>query len=208
MRPENPDSSQVLGANAVFEKENRLAEDALAFLFQAYPNNTEPIQVMLKVTALDRLYNTNVPDLIAMAEHIVGLGGLDPMLESGDPRAVDLIRTGGRRNEYSFATKYCSWHQPDKYAIFDSNVEWCLYTYGFCSSEAKELRDYQHFLKVLADFRHKFGLAAFSPKELDKFLHLKGREIREQRALQAKEQPEKLGKQLNTAGEKDAEPNE
>lgn len=65
-------------------------------------------------------------------------------------------------------------------AVYDSNVEWCLWASGCCTNEARGLRDYGHFLRVLTDFRAKYGLQGIGPKQLDKFLYLKGRQIRDQ----------------------------
>lgn len=52
---------------------------------------------------------------------------IDPLLESGDPKVVGKITkvtyTGKTRWNYSFATKYCSWHRADRYPIFDSRVD-------------------------------------------------------------------------------------
>jgi len=83
----------------------------------------------------------------------------DPDLAAGMPGIVDRIAKltirGKTRRHYSFATKYCSWHQPDKYPIYDSLVERLLWAYR------KE--------HTFADFRRS-DLQDYQIKELDKFL--------------------------------------
>src|ERR1035441_4466598 len=109
----------------------RLGEDALGQLWAQFPRNTETPHVLLKVLALNNLYRTRVRDIDVetLARHIAGLG-IDPLLAEGSASAVDLISHCDKlRDCVSFATKYCSWHNPDAYPIYDSRVNECLWSY-------------------------------------------------------------------------------
>ena len=95
---------------------------------------------------------------------------------------VAVVRLGARRRRnYSFATKYCSWHAPRHYPIYDSLVERMLWTYkqstGFQDFARQDLQRYPTFREVIDAFRTHFGLLEFSYKELDKFLWKHAREV-------------------------------
>lgn len=79
------------------------------------------------------------------------------------------------RYNYSFATKYCSWHQPDLYPIYDSRVAFCLHAYRkrdrFATFTQEALWDYQTFRNTIKTFREHYGLTAFSFKKIDEFLY-------------------------------------
>ena len=64
-----------------------------------------------------------------MAEHISHIKHIDEMLQNGDEKLVSEIAKSGLKNKngkeiifYSFATKFCSFHNSEKYAIYDSFV--------------------------------------------------------------------------------------
>jgi hypothetical protein len=91
------------------------------------PRNVDAGEVSVKVAALNGLYATSIYGIAQMARHIVSLNIDDP-LSSGraDPGLVERIarleQKGKVRRNYSFATKYCSFHRPDVYPIYDSLV--------------------------------------------------------------------------------------
>ena len=106
------------------------ADDAINKLFSAFPDNKEVEDILLKISVINDLYSTNILATFKMAEHIQKLN-IDQRLKDGDLDLVNQIATGHeiRRkktntelNLYSFATKYCSWHNQDSYAIYDSFV--------------------------------------------------------------------------------------
>jgi hypothetical protein len=175
------------------EKKNTLLDiRALSLLFKAHRYNTDVAEVLLKVVALNDLYSTRIFKVRDAARTIVA-AKIDSLLRTGDPRAVERIQTmrlGGRkRSTYSFATKYCSWHAPDKYPIFDRNVKAALTAYRkrdkFETFTQNDLLDYQTFLRVLLAFRERYGLQDVSNGDLDKFLWkigTKPRKIRDRNA--------------------------
>jgi hypothetical protein len=89
-------------------------------------------------------------------------------------------REGKKRRNYSFATKYCSFHQPDLYPIYDSIVDKILKAYQrqdtFSSQPLGDLRDYRRFKEVLERFVTYYQeLGRPRWRELDCFLHDYGR---------------------------------
>jgi hypothetical protein len=174
-----------------FDRESRLVEEALGQLWAHFPRNTETSHVLLKVLVLNKLYATQIRDIDVetVARHITGLVGIDSRLDAGSPDAVDLIanvRIGDKVcNNFSFGTKYCSWHNPTGYAIYDSNVDACLWCYkkqdSFTTFARQDLRylGYPVFLRIVTAFRDFYGLNSFTFKQLDKFLWEKGPEAKE-----------------------------
>lgn len=173
----------VLGYGRRFSTDGRTGGDerALAWLFGTYPANVEPSQVLVKVAALNSLYHTNVFAVTEMAEHICGLG-IDPALAAGDLAVVDRIAAFPvtRDRHYSFATKYCSWHQPESFPIYDNLVERLLWSYqrhfNFGDFGREDLQDYPRYVAVILSFMARFGLGSLMFRQVDKFLWLHARE--------------------------------
>ena len=80
---------------------------------------------------------------------------------------------------YSFASKFCSHHEPDKYPIYDYYVEkMLLYFKGkekFSKFKKEELKDYKYFYKILKEFTTFYSLTTFTMKEIDRYLWMTGR---------------------------------
>lgn len=178
---------------------DQLVEAALGQLRAQFPRNTEIPHVLLKVLALNKLYNARVLDIDVeiLARHIAGLG-IDAILAEGSPSAVDLITHCDklRRGCYAFATKYCSWHNPDAYPIYDTRVDECLWSYkkqdghkeGYPKFHRQDLRCYPKLREVVIKFCnfYKLGLVdpldagsigSFNFKAIDKFLWLQGESL-------------------------------
>lgn len=133
------------------------------------------------------MYSTNIFATYRLAKHILGLN-IDRDLQIGDPNAVNRIASGHgitNKNEtelnfYSFATKYCNWHNRDAYAIFDSFVEKVLMAYKkqdhFSEFRTSNLKEFPKFKKIIQDFITFYNLTDFNLKEIDKFLWIYGKE--------------------------------
>ena len=181
---ETPSTESVRAACERFDRENALAEQTLAELFQQYPRNDDLRHVLLKVVCVNALYNTCIFTLEAVARHIHDHAGeIDALLQEASPSVIDVIAKmnvqGKKYNFYSFATKYCSWHQPEKYPIYDSRVDTYLWNLQQQSAFAAafihpHLWDYPKFHKIVVTFRDAHGLNTFTFKEIDKFLYLQG----------------------------------
>ena len=149
-------------------------ESALDKLFfKLAPNNTCIEDILLKVSTLNDFYSTNIFSVFPVAEHILTLN-IDGRLKQGDPSLVDDIQTVNGRNHYSFATKYCSHHNPLEYPIYDSYVEKILKHFrdvdGFYHFETDSLKVYPKFKQVILAFRSFYGLEQYTLKEIDQYL--------------------------------------
>jgi hypothetical protein len=164
---------------ARFDEDDRYgpADRVLSRVFSHHPRNDELEDVLIKVVLLNGLYNTNVFAVMEMACHIRELR-IDDDLAAASTLLVDRIAKltirGRTRRHYSFATKYCSWHRPDDYPIYDGLVGRLLLAYSrehhFAEFSRPDLQDYSKYKATLAALRLHFDLAALSFKQLDKFL--------------------------------------
>ena len=165
-----------------------LADNTITKLFEKFPYNNDLEDILLKISVINDLYSTNIFATFNMAKHIQSLQ-IDKDLEVNDPSLVNRIATGhgikksktnGDRNFYSFATKYCSWHNRDNYPIFDDFVEKVLKAYRDYSKFSKftntELRSYEKLKGIFSDFKQYFNITKHDLKQIDKFLWMYGKE--------------------------------
>jgi hypothetical protein len=166
-------------------------EGALNAVFAVMPANTDFGQVALKVAALNDLYKTGILDTGGVARHIVNLG-IDARLAANttDHALVHEIarfttNSGDVRNNYSFATKYCSFHRPTLYPIYDSYVHGVLLdlwnrdqAYQQVAGNDSWRRSYAAWCRaVLALQSHYSGLSGFTVRQLDQYMWLLGRQL-------------------------------
>jgi hypothetical protein len=170
--------------NSKKEPKYPVQEKALNFLFQkACPRHNDLQQVIIKVSALNDFYSTNIFDTYSVATHIRSVRDVKGRLERGDLSLVNelaCVKIGGRdRNFYSFASKYCSHHKPDSYPIYDYYVAKVLMYYRdksrFFGFTKEDLKKYGTFVEVIKKFRTYYKLDN-SLREIDLFLWRTGRE--------------------------------
>jgi len=157
------------------------ADPAVRIVFDSCRSNCDDCNVIAKVAVLNALYATRIMNIYPVVDRILELK-IDERLRAGDETLVGEIahvRLGTRtRVLLSFASKYCAWHEPDQYQIFDSRVEAMLWGYqkrfGFAKFRRWELREYPTFARIISQFREHFGLGEFNRKDLDKFLWMEG----------------------------------
>ena len=81
------------------------------------------------VNLLNAFYSTGILDVATVARHIVKQH-VDTDIQNGNVAVIDKIarvkHNGKCWNHFSFATKYCSFHQPQKFPIFDSFIAECF----------------------------------------------------------------------------------
>lgn len=161
-----------------------LQESSLALLFHDLcPGNDNIEHVLLKVSALNDFYSTNIFDTHSVAKHILTLGVTD-RIAAGDHSLVNelaLVSIGGKtRNFYSFASKYCNHHNADAFPIFDSYVYKMLMHFcradKFATFKKDELKQYGHFVDIILAFRDYFGLQEFTLRQIDVYLWLGGKD--------------------------------
>lgn len=162
-------------------------DPALSKVFKAFPKNKEFSEVLIKVVLLDRLYHVNIFKPYAVARHIVHLS-VDKALSEGTIDIVGKIarvKIGSQSKYfYSFATKYCNWHSPNKFFIYDSFVDYILREYKrkfhFMEFSPEDLREYERYHRILLNFMDFFHLDSISKKTLDEFLWLEGKRIKKE----------------------------
>lgn len=162
-----------------------LQENALEKLFlKTYIHNTDINDVLIKVSALNDFYSTNIFSSFQVAKHIVSLD-IDERLKAGDVTLVnDIARVcmdnGVIKNFYSFATKYCSHHNSLEFPIYDSYVDKVLRYFRevdrFSHFKNDDLKSYIEFKKILLQFRAFYKLEPYTLKDIDKYLWLLGKE--------------------------------
>ena len=159
-------------------------EDALDKLFfELCPQNTEITDVLLKCSTLNDFYSTNIFSIYPVAKHILHLQ-IDERLSVGDETLVDDIKKVRIKskvmNFYSFATKYCSHHNPVDFPIYDSYVDVVLRHFrmvdGFSVFSSDDLKNYSRFKSILIDFRKYYELENYNLKQIDQYLWLLGKE--------------------------------
>lgn len=162
----------------------RLQESSLDKLFlELCPKNKKIEDVLLKVAALNDFYSTNIFSVYPVAKHILSLN-IDGALENGDVSLVSKIQCvtigKAKKHFYSFASKYCSHHNPNDYPIYDSYVDQILRYFRKEDSFRKflndDLKDYSKFKSILIDFRRFYDLEVYSLKEIDRYLWQLGKE--------------------------------
>ena len=192
------------------ELENYTAqEEALDKLFfKLCPKNEDFSDILLKASTLNDFYSTQVYDVYKIAKRIENVNKdkknktVDARLNDGDLTLVDDIRLVKITNKdkekeinyFSFASKYCSHHNPKEFPIYDSYVKQVLWYFhkrekglfnelfeefnipdnqtGF---EKKLKSKYSIFKKMLERFQETYGLEN-DLKLLDRYLWLLGKD--------------------------------
>ena len=189
-----PSISDMTGYLDKWNNTTRLVSEdrVLRHMFaEVYPRNNTIDEVLPKVVAINGLYNTRLRSVYEMAQHIVSLNddslNVDSMLVTGDPIIVDKIaKCSFNGNCISFASKYCSFSQPEKFVIYDSRVRNLLWVYKneLGISYKKDLASYLNYKKAIDDFQIKYELIGkyreqpITYKLLDQYLWLLADDLR------------------------------
>ena len=149
-------------------------EKALDKLFMDICKRNDNIEdILIKCSSLNDFYSTNIFDIHTVAQHILSLH-IDERLEKHDLSLVDDIADVDELGKtfYSFATKYCSHHQPEYYAIYDNYVEKVLVSLNNRDHFAsfKNLKIYDTYMRVIKAFQQRYGLMQYTIKQLDQYL--------------------------------------
>ena len=172
-----------------------IQEMLLKTLVQKYSDHTNRAAVDTKVKLLNLFYSTGIQAVSKMTDNIIGIKDIDARLEQGDltlvPKIATLKLQGGERFNYSFATKYCALHQPEKFPIYDSIVAdtfeslfvkgyFPKYTYSRSKSQspntftkvefAAKLKEYNFFVEFYRYFMESFDLTDRTVREIDSYI--------------------------------------
>ena len=144
----------------------KLQESSLNLLFNKLcPENKQVEHVLLKVSALNDFYSTNIYDTFTVAKHILK-HNIDDDLHSNNHRVVNKISKVSikekEKNFYSFASKYCSHHKPESFPIYDSFVDKMLMHYKkadkFYTFKKDDLKNYERFIEIIRKFQGFYHL--------------------------------------------------
>ena len=113
-KPSKEDKERIfkLWDETIEFKNYKQEDETLKWLFEKFKKNTNLDEIIVKITCLDTFYSTNltmnakVPDI---AEKIIGLN-FDERVEKGRLDLVDDLAKLTKNKTYSFASKYCAWH--------------------------------------------------------------------------------------------------
>lgn len=153
-------------------------EHALDKLFFGVFKTNDTIEnILIKCSVLNDFYSTNIFKVYPIAKHILGLN-IDDRLNKHDPTLVNDIAnvtiSGKSKYFYSFASKYCSHHDPLNYPIYDSYVEKVLKYFKKKDKLIKfnndDLKHYELFKQILLDFQKSYNIEEYNLKDLDRYL--------------------------------------
>jgi hypothetical protein len=162
----------------------KFQEEALnKIFFQLCPKNKNMADILLKASALNNFYSTNIFSIYPVAKHIQELN-VDSRLEAGKSDLVADIQSvtigDKKRNFYSFATKYCSHHNPSDYPIYDNYVDKILRYFrdrdNFSNFKNSDLKDYKKFKRVYDNFKKFYKLDGYKVKQIDQYIWQLGKE--------------------------------
>lgn len=162
-------------------------ERVLRDVFTSKPNNKSYGDILQKVVLVNAITNTRIWKPYQLAEHIQKLN-LDKLISEENLGVVEKIRRckfgKKKRDVYSFATKYCSYHKPKIYPIFDQYISHTLVAYykrdHFFDERVTKKRmrdDYEFFVKVIRSFQSHYGLQKCNIRSIDHFLWACGKRL-------------------------------
>lgn len=88
---------------------------------KCFPKNNDFCEVLIKITTLNDFYSTNIKnhqDKIDLARFVSQEKSFDKRLKAGDLSLVEELSSKASRRFYSFASKYCSMHEREKFPIY------------------------------------------------------------------------------------------
>jgi len=184
--PDEPTDSLVRKYINEFVGNSRfmIGDGAILSLVKLFPENSTFHEVLAKVCVINDLYATGITATYDMANHIVVLE-VDQALSLAGADIVDKIAWvsigGKKRHNYSFASKYCAWHRPEHYPMFDDYVRQIFLAYrdkdNFATFEDADLRQYPLFKQIVNAFQSQYRLSGYSYRELDYFLWGYGKKL-------------------------------
>ena len=152
-------------SDASYQSDTELIRKA----FQRFPTNTDPEIVAMKISLIDCTNSTHlgshrgkmcIEELVQLITH---MPDFDKRLQNGDATLVgDIAKANGKINLFSFASKYCLYHNTlvydkDDFSIFDSIVAKHLprYVPGLTQAQVERWRknyDYTAFNQCIGAY--------------------------------------------------------
>ncbi|MCC6190570.1 MAG: hypothetical protein IT318_16195 [Anaerolineales bacterium] len=175
---------------------------ALKEAARAFPSNTESAAVLVKVAALDRLYFTNLKNLIAVSDQIVAVFGTPPVPEGCD-LVMALSHVGGQRL-VSFASKYVHFFHDGSLPLTDWYALYALVRH-FQQPEARIetwRQAYHTYFAKIMELKRLSGVEA-TAREMDHYLWLAGNWLYYQKKGPATQQNTELKRYFAAPDRKD-----
>ena len=191
-----PGLIQEYGVKFDYDEPNVHSDDyykdqSIIKLFHDMPYNTKIDEVLAKVTLLNTFYSTQIKnkDLINVARDIIDLE-IDDKIH-GNEINISVVNEIAYKhklhssNLYSFASKYCSFHN-EQFPIADSYSKGMLYYMNKSEKlsftkdfKQKDLNDYTKYFGIYKAFVEHFKLGEFTYKKIDKYLWKYAKQIGE-----------------------------
>ncbi|EGP5433161.1 hypothetical protein D3I05_13550 [Enterococcus faecium] len=175
---------KFVGASSNYGKEGLIIHDVL----NAFPLHNDLNTIAMKIAVIDVTNSTHLSQyksrlsLYDLAKVILEIPNFDDRLAKGDPQLINIIaRNIGAVNMFSFASKYCTYHNVevcgrDDYFIFDGIVKDTLphYIQGLTTNKIDTWRrsfDYEAFNECVGKLLDENNIhIPFRRRKLDHFL--------------------------------------
>lgn len=103
--------------------------DLITRCLTKFPSNTDPDVVEMKVGLIDITNSTHLSQhkskisMVELANIIAAIPGADERMKNGDPEVINIIaRSNWKINLFSFASKYCCYHNNNLYGNDDFSI--------------------------------------------------------------------------------------
>ena len=175
---------KFVGASSNYGKEGLIIHDVL----NSFPLHNDLNPIAMKIAVIDVTNSTHLSQyksrlsLYDLAKVILEIPNFDDRLAKGDPQLINIIaRNIGAVNMFSFASKYCTYHNVevcgrDDYSIFDGIVKNTLphYIQGLTTNKIDTWRrsfDYEAFNECVGKLLDENNIhIPFRRRKLDHFL--------------------------------------
>jgi len=168
-------------------------DDLITDCFKRFPLNNDITIVAMKVGLINITNSTHVSQhkslisAVEIAECIVNINNIDERIKNGDPEVVnEIARSNGNINLFSFATKYCCYHNKnlygrDDYSILDTVLKDHLPDY-FADITTGQIKkwvksyDYKSYNDYLTNKLDDLGInVPFRKRKLDHYIWFNNR---------------------------------
>ena len=183
------EAEKLVQATDNYGPENELITRCL----QKFPDNTDPDVVAMKVGLIDITNSTHLSQhkskisMVELANIITGIPDIDAKIAAGDLEVVnEIARSNGKINLFSFASKYCCYHNrnlygKDDYSILDTVLKEYLPRYfdDVTKSQIQKWQDnfnYKAYNDYITNKLDEYGITIeYRKRKFDHFVWYKNR---------------------------------
>lgn len=158
-----------------------------------FPENTDPDIVAMKIGLIDITNSTHLSQhkskisMVELADIISSIPDIDARIAIGDPEIVNKIaKSNGKVNLFSFASKYCCYHnrnlyERDDYSILDTVLKEYLPRYfdDITRGQIQKWQDsfnYQAYNDYISKKLDEYGITvSYRKRKFDHFVWYKNR---------------------------------